>query len=181
MPASERIIDWERLARELGSIRPAAHPGGTRAEIGSTSLARAALEQLLGPDVFYAAVDHYVSGAPGSELAKSILRHVRPWSGMVRCHETFARSPDLEVRRSAIELLRVVADRRALDWVPQYLADPDEGIQMWGAGIVRQLLLSDLVERDECAATVELMANHPNPVVQETLRDLEALWNGGPA
>jgi len=67
-----------------------------------------------------------------AERPRSVLWLLRPWSAMLPCRELFSTAGDLQVRRSAVELLRVVADRRVVPWVPTFLADPDPGIQRWG-------------------------------------------------
>jgi hypothetical protein len=155
-------VDWTDLARRLGSLERAG------SQYGSSTMARAAVELLLGPELIRSAVDHYVSGAPGSELARHVLWLLHPWSAMERCHEIYLTSPDLDDRRAAVELLRVVADRRALPWVAIYLSDPDEIIQAWAAGIVDQLLFSSLIEEEECAELLGVMKEHANERVRET-------------
>lgn len=160
-------IDWTALARHVGSIDDSGQ------QRSGTDFARAALEQIVTPEVFVSAVDHYVSGRPGGELARSVLWHCHPWYAMERCHELYTSSSDLDVRERAIELLRVVADRRALPWIAQYLEDPNPVIQAWGAGIVDQLLYSDLVEREECDALLRQMETHSNASVRERLRFIQ--------
>jgi hypothetical protein len=168
-------IDWEQLARQLGLLRPDGESGG------SDSALRA-IELLLGEDNLKAAADYYVSGGPGGELARNVLWQLRPWSAMQRCHEIYRSGADVETRCAAVELIRVVADRRALPWVQEFLDDPDPGIQTWGAGVVDQLLWSRLAEPEECAALLERMAAHPNANVRGTaewiqlfLRDRERM------
>ena len=130
-------------------------------------MARVALEEIAGEDVFRSAVDHYVSRAPGSELARHILWLVRPWSAMQQCHEIYMHHSDVETRRAAVELMRVVADRRALPWIATYLGDDDPQIQYWAAGIVDQLLFSNLVEAEECDSLLRAMAEHPHEGVRK--------------
>lgn len=156
-----RNIDWEQLATRLGAIRD------DRSEHSSTSLARQAVEAIIGPPACRAAVDHYVSQASGAELARSVLWHIHPWSAMERCYEIYRDSQVPEERQSAIELLRVVADGRVLPWIPRFLADPDEGIQIWGAGIVDQLLWSRRLEAEDCVDILAQMEGHSNQQVRE--------------
>jgi hypothetical protein len=166
-------VDWQRIAEDVGSLSRSADTDRGWSEHGGTHLARLALEHLLDAEVYRSAVDHYVKGAPGSELARSLLWLVHPWEGMQRCHEVYSIAENLETKRRAVELLRVVADRRAVSWVSQYLQDSDEQIQFWGAGILEQLLLSDLVQLDECLDLLGDMANHANPKVQELALNIE--------
>jgi HEAT repeat protein len=160
VPARPATIDWHGLASDLGTLRPDGESGGS-------DLAQLALQRIVGEDALCAAVDHYVASLPGSELARSVLSLLRPWSAMRRCLEIFDSSADVEDRRSAVELLRAVADRRVLDRVADFLADPDEGVQVWGAGVVDQLLWCDLASAVECAPLLEAMQRHPNERVRE--------------
>ncbi len=162
---------WEALAEQLGAVEDTAHG---RAERGSDDLARAAIEKILGEDEFRAAVDHYVARGRGSELARSVLWLVRPDSAMQRCREISTESTDPEARRAAVELLRVVADRRALPWVSGYLDDPDEGVQQWGIGIVDQLLFSDLIEPEDAEPLLRRAEEHPNAEVRAQAEGIRA-------
>jgi hypothetical protein len=172
-------IDWEALAHDLSSIQVDA--AGGRAESGSRSLALAAVERLLGPEQLASAVDHYIEGRPGSELARSVLWLLHPESAMLRCREIYRSGPDLNVRRSAVELLRVVADGRVLPWVNGFLDDPDAEIQAWGMLIVDQLLMGNLVEWDECETLLARGRVHSNPRVREAVAQIEQLAGPTPA
>jgi len=124
-------IDWPLLAQRL-AVRD--HKG-----YGSDH-AMAALEMIVGEEAIRQSVDYYIALKPEAELARQVLWRLRPWSAMQRCYEIYHSDADIEHRRTAIELLRVVADERALDWIEEFLADPDQGIQGWGIGVLDQLL-----------------------------------------
>src|SRR5262252_8373103 len=111
-------INWDEIATALRREMPDRVPAGSDA-------ARRALEMILGEEALRAAVDYYVAQRSASELVRSVLWLLRPWSAMVRCRELAALSNETETRRSAVELLRVVADRRALPWVSEFLDDKD--------------------------------------------------------
>lgn len=136
-------------------------------------MAIAAVEHMLGSERLVSAVDHYVAARPGSELARSVLWLLHPWSAMLRCRELFASSRDLDVRRSAIELLRVVADARVLPWIEDFLADPDEEIQAWGILIVDQLLFAGLSDHDACEPILVRARSHANKRVRETVWNID--------
>jgi len=165
-------IDWQALAQQLGTIRDVSPDG--QMELGSGELARQALEQIVGVGHFADAVEHYVSGRPGSELARSVLWLVRPWAATVRCRAIFDADPSLERRRRAVELLRVVADRRALGWIDDFLSDPDEEIQMWGVGVLDQLVFSELVAEEDCAGLLGRASRHTNPRVRAVAAEIRA-------
>ncbi|WP_148087787.1 HEAT repeat domain-containing protein [Gemmata obscuriglobus] len=153
------LVDWHALAQKLGTLRD----GG---ESGGSDLGRQALELIVGVDSLRSAVDYYVAGAPGSELARSVLALLKPLSAMERCLEIARSEADAESRRSAVELLRMVADGRGIAWAAEFLGDEDEGVQVWGAGIVDQLLWSGLADPEDCGQILEAMATHPNVGVQ---------------
>ena len=158
-------IDWEALAGQLGLIERDAEGG--LGESGGSDEARLALERILGEAEMRAAVDHYVALRPGSELARSVLWLLHPGSAMLRCREIANDATDPEERRTAVELLRVVADRRALPWISDYLDDRDEGIQFWAIGILDQLLRSELIEPEEAEGLLQIADRHPNAQVRE--------------
>ena len=160
-------IDWESLAKKLGSLKDFG-------ETSSSEMARQAIELLLGEDAMRKAVDHYVSFQPGFELARAVLWHIHPWSAMQRCYEIYRDSKDLEHRRTAVELLRVVADRRALPWVQEFLQDPDPGIQQWGIGLVDQLSWSSLINLDQARSILDSARQHENPHVRERISFIES-------
>jgi hypothetical protein len=160
-------IDWPALANQLGLLRSGSpHDPGARYESSGSDPARRALEILIGEPAIRASVDYYITYAPGSELARSVLSLLHPWSAMAYCYEIWRSSSPIEDRRRAIELLRVVADRRALGWVGEFLEDPDDGIQEWGAGVLDQLLWSNLVTEEEAEPLLANAEKHPNPQVR---------------
>jgi hypothetical protein len=154
-----KTVDWHTLAQKLGSL----HDDG---ESGGSDLGRQALELIVGVDALRAAVDYYVAREPGSQLARSVLAFLQPPAAMERCLEIARSDADAESRRTAVELLRVVADRRGIEWAAEFLRDADEGVQVWGAGIVDQLLWSGQADPDECGQLLEAMERHPNAGVQ---------------
>jgi hypothetical protein len=154
------MVDWHTLAQKLGSL----HEGG---ESGGSDLGRQALELIVGVDALRSAVDYYIAGGPGSELARSVLALLKPASAMERCLEIARSDADTESRRSAVELLRVIADGRGIAWVAEFLRDEDEGVQVWGAGIVDQLLWSGLADPDDCSELLDAMERHSNTSVQQ--------------
>lgn len=93
---------------------------------------------------------------------------------MIRCREIYRSDRPLEDRRNAIELLRVVADRRVVPWISDFLNDADDDIQSWGAGIIDQLLFSDLVEVQEVEHLLEECERHPNSQVRETIKSVRS-------
>lgn len=153
-------VDWKTLAEQVGTLRD-------NGEVGDASYARQAIEILLGEEILRQAVDYYISGEPGSELVRYVLWQIHPWSAMNHCYHIYKSDADIEKRRLAIELLRVVADRRAMEWITEFLEEADPQIQMWGAGVLDQLLLSGLISEEEAEESLEKAEKHANPSVRE--------------
>jgi hypothetical protein len=153
-------IDWESLAATLGLL----HENG---ESGSSDAAKRALELIIGEDTFRASVDYCIAFGRGSELARMVLWQLRPWSAMLYCYEVFRSSRPIEDRRMAVALMRAAADGRALAWVQEFLDDEDAQIQAWGAGVLDQLLWSDLITPDEAEGLLLTARKHENQAVRE--------------
>jgi hypothetical protein len=153
--------NWSVLAREMGTLID------SRSEIGGSDLGTQVIEHLLGAEFFEQAVEHYISGEPGAELARSVLLRLRPWSGMKHCYEIFKTSKNSDKRTYAVELLPYVGDRRVLQWIPEFLADPDETIQNLSMRIIDQFLYRHLVCEEDVQPILEAALSHERAYIRE--------------
>jgi len=171
---SSRPVDWKALAQELGVL----HDGQEGTSVDDY---RRALELLVGEEVIRSGVDHYVAGGQGMDLVAGVLSRIRPRSAMERCYQIFNSNADIETRRSAIDLMRMVADRSALAWVPEFLADPDQGVQNWGIEVVEQLLWTGTIDESEGGPFLREAERHPSEhvrkVVERTREMLRKRWD----
>jgi hypothetical protein len=145
-------VDWQALAERLGTIT---WTDSGRSELGGTKVACQALTELLGNDIVLSAVEHYVEQLPGSETAMSVLQLLAPPEAMERCMEIYRSSSDPERVRWAIILLRWVADRRALEWYAEIMANKDELVRSCGTRVIDQLYMRGEVEPEEAIAILE--------------------------
>ncbi|MFJ1939137.1 MULTISPECIES: HEAT repeat domain-containing protein [unclassified Kitasatospora] len=160
-------IDWQALAHSIG-----AGP-----ESSGDRIARRAIAFLLGDEAIRGAVDWYVEGLPASEHARSVLWLLQPDAARSRCLEIYRTDPDPERRHLAVELLRVVATADDLPLVGEFLVDADPAIQIWGIGVLDQLLFRGQVDADDAEPFLQAAEHHPNPQVREKhtyLRDFLA-------
>jgi HEAT repeats len=155
-------INWPEIARAVGAL----DESGAERGCGSET-ARAALELLLGPDMLRQAVDHYVAFKPGFMLVRNVLWLLHPWSAMLRCYEIYKSDNSLETRGLAVELLKVVADSRAIPWIYEFLADPEPDIQNGGVGILDQILWGGGAREEDCDPLLKLARNHSSPYVRQ--------------
>jgi hypothetical protein len=158
-------IDWESIARKVGSVI-----GG--AQIGGDHLAREALEILIGEEQIRKAVDYYVEWGPANELIRSICWLLAPWSAMQRCYEVFRTETDMDRRLNALDLLVVTADARTIPWVEEFLDHDEIVIQNFGARMLDQLIFSGRVDISDVESLVMKAEQHPNPSVRERIANV---------
>jgi hypothetical protein len=169
-------INWQSLAEKVGAISQSndrLENVDDWSESGSSDLGRQAIEVLIGENNLRDAVDYYISGQPGCELVRHILWQLHSWTAMEYCYEIYrSTSRDLNSRRMAIELLKVVGDCRALIWIDEFLEDGDECIQNCGIDLLSQLLFSDLIYPENARNLLVKSMNHGNAYVREKANDL---------
>lgn len=154
-------VDWSVLANEMGTIID------SQSEMGGSDLGTQVIEHLLGAEFFEQAVEHYVRGESGSELARSVLLRLRPWSGMKHCYAIFKTSKNSHERVMAVELLPYVGDYRVLGWIPEFLADPDATIQSLSMRIIDQLLYRHLIDDEDVQEILEAASTHESEGIRE--------------
>lgn len=145
-------VDWKRLATEIGGI-----------DKSGTYLSKKALGIILGEEFFERAVEYTISMEAGWCLSEGVLRVLRPL-GMEHCYKIYKNSNDIELRRGAVYLMQYAADREVLEYLPEFLADPDEQIQ----NAVIQILdrCGEEIHDDEIIPILELAVNHPNEKIR---------------
>ncbi len=160
-------IDWDQLEQERQARRDAGLP------------AISVLELIIGEDRIREAVDFYVAHAyrDSTELVLSFLRRFRPLSAMQRCYKIIQSDANRETRRAAISLLTDIADGHALDWIDEFLADPDDWIQQGAINILDQMLFGGGIREYEEAMgkagrLLTSAETHPNPNVRQGAANL---------
>ena len=163
-------VDWKALAETLGTIT---YVSGGHQEQGGSKIAADALIKIIGDAVLRDAVDHYVAGRPGAELARSVLCALRPPSGMDRCHKIFLTSGNEQDASLAINLLQGIADKRVLPWIRDYLASDNIGVRLWAVGIVDQLLIMhEDIEPAEAMPLIEMALRDADERVRDRAQQL---------
>ena len=169
-------INWKSLAEQVGAISQSQNRStnvDNWSEIGSSDLARVAIEILIGENNLRDAVDYYISGQPGCELVRHILWQLHSRTAMEYCYEIYRPTNiDLDSRRMAIELLSVVGDRRALIWIDEFLEDKDEYFHNYGIDFLARLLCSELSYPENARNLLAKSMNHSNSYVREKANDL---------
>lgn len=153
-------VNWEELSRELGTVREFG-------EIAGSSPGVQALERILGEEFFHQAVDYRLSNRPGFELARSVLMCIRSEMAMEYCYRIYKTTTDIEKKRDVVDLLRFISDRRILEWIPEFLADPDEEVQNAGINVVDQLLFWQILHDEDVRSILERALHHFNAYVRK--------------
>lgn len=153
-------VDWKILAEKIETPDENGKP-----VFGFD--ANRAIEILIGEGNLRKAVDCYISGQSGFELAQSVLRQIQPWSAMQYCYEIYKSERDIDERRLAVILLVIIADSRALNWINEFLDDEDEFIQGSGISIVAELRLSGWINFEDCEDLLLKAESHANSNVRE--------------
>ena len=180
-------IDWRGLAETLGTITPSENG---HSEQGGSQIATQALSHILGDAAIRDSVDFYVAGGPGSEMARSVFWMLRPPAAMQRCREIIRTSADERQAAGATELLRVVADRRVFDWLPELLESSNDDVRAWAFGVIDQLvIMTGEVELEEAMPLLrkgledrsELVRNQARQVLEMAEHDARAAQAERPA
>lgn len=153
-------VNWEALATELGTLTQFG-------EIGGSSLGVQALELILGEEFFSQAVDRYLSCEPGFELARSVLLCLKSEIATKYAYQIYKRTRDVEEKRSVVDLLRFISGREVLEWIPEFLADPDDGVQNAGINIIDQLLFWNILHDEDVRPILESALHHSNTYVRK--------------
>ena len=148
-------VDWRKLANELGAVN-----------IYSSHLGLAAIEEILGEDFFRQAVEYCLRLEEGWCLSEGVLRILRPL-GMKHCYHIYKNSNDPEERQAAVWLLKYTSDREVLEYIPEFLADPDENIQRTIFPILDQMLFWRAIHYEDIVHILESATNHPNQEIRK--------------
>jgi hypothetical protein len=143
-------VEWGTLATEIGAVNSY-----------STQLGLNTIEILLGEDFFSQAVECCIDLEEGWILAEGVLRILRPL-GMKHCYHIYKTSHDIEERRNAVALLKYTSDRQVLEYLPEFLADPDEHVQRSVIEIIDQMLFWRAIDYEDIIPILEAAANHPD-------------------
>lgn len=148
-------VNWEKLASEVGA-----------GSFYSSSMGLRAIEMLLGEDFFAQAVEYCIDLDEGWMLAEGVLRILRPL-GMKHCYHIYKTSHNLERRRYAVALLKYTSDRQVLEYIPEFLADPDEQIQRTVLEILDQMVFKRAIDYEDMISIMETAVNHPHEEVRK--------------
>ncbi len=146
-------------------------------EIFSQQQVSDALELILTESSMCEAVHYCIHKKPGHGLLLNVLKRIRPYGAMKECFEIFHTDADYTNKKSAIQLLVELADRRVMGWVPELLAYDDFNIQVLAMNILDKLYEARLVTEDEIVPILKDAETHVNVGVRDAVKKIEyCIW-----
>lgn len=166
-------VDWRALARKLGTI---SFTDGGWSERGGGSVAARALNLIIGENLAVGAVDFYLSHEPGREVARSVLRMLRPSSATERCLEIFRSDPDSEVASHAIELLRSISNSPVLEHFDELMASQNANTRAWTMCVLDGLYMAGELEIEDGWSFLEIGLNDEDTGVVMQAERIKEMW-----
>jgi hypothetical protein len=151
------MIDWTKLAVEVGSISESGERGGTY-------FAERALEEIMGEENLINGVRHVLDGKPGAELVMNVLRHISSLKALEAAYEQYKVSSGERAAR-AVWLIKHICHPRSTAWIEEFLLD--DNVAGWGVGVLDQLLWSHSVEPEDVEHLIALAEQHEIESVRE--------------
>lgn len=151
------MIDWTKLAIEIGSI-------SASGEYGGTSFANSALEEIIGEQNIINGVKHIIEGRPGSELVMNVLQQISSLKALEIAYEEYKTSSGTEAA-AAVWLIMHICHPRSKEWIEEFFLDSN--VAVWGVGVLDQLLWSRSIEPEEVEHLVALAEQHEIENVRE--------------
>ena len=158
-------VNWSELAERFETIT-------TTGELGGTDLATRVLEYVIGAEFFEQAVEHYVSFEPGYELARSVLARLRTDAATIHCYKIYKGSSSQSERQAAVELLAATGTSKVLEWISEFLADPDVTIQGQVMYLLDKLLYRRIVNEDKVEPLLKAALEHPSESIRNDAKSL---------
>lgn len=156
-------VSWRELTENLDTLI------SDTSEMGGSDLATQVLEYVIGSAFFEEAVEHYVQFRPGYELARSVLARLRTTAATTHCYKIYRTATSLNERRAAVELLAVAGTAMTLQWIPEFLSDPDpEGtIPRNCVGILDQMLYRGVINEDMVEPLFRIASQHSDQYIRK--------------
>ncbi len=167
-------VDWRDLADALGTIE---FTDGGHSELSGSGAAARALNLIVGNNIGADAADFYLSHQPGSELARSVLRLLRPKSAIERCLEIFRSAPDSQEACDSVELLRSIATPWVLEHFDELMSSHNETTRMWAVSLLDDLWMTGELEVENGWPYLLRAIRDPSPNVVEQAKGIAEMWD----
>jgi hypothetical protein len=135
--------DWKNLATKMGILKP----DGSESYLGQYKYD--ALEEILGDEWIEHAVDTFIHGGKGNELAIKTVRKLRSRKAAEYAFKVFNENKNTEEQhaRMAIFAMCDILHPDCMGYVPTFLAD--EKYADHGLWLMRQLLFDSVIFYDK--------------------------------
>jgi hypothetical protein len=119
-----------------------------------------AFEILLGQDFLESAVQQCIYGMPQAGLARQILVRIRSSIAMEYCYQIYQKSNNFDEKIEALGLIRWIANKDVIQWIPEFLNHVEEDIRSCGIAIVDQMLFKHVIYYEDIEEILKGTLNH---------------------
>jgi hypothetical protein len=130
--------DWQLLSKKLGVLRD------DNSESYQSINSSQALEEILGDEWLQHAVDTFIEGTPGNELAIKTLRYINSTKAAAMAYKIYNDNKDTDKQKASLAVwaLSDIRTPLAMDYVEEIMTQPQyEGIAF---GVFRNLVFDHL-------------------------------------
>jgi hypothetical protein len=131
--------NWEALALKMGIL----NADGSESYLGQNEYT--ALELILGDEWIRHAVDTFIEGKPGNELAIKTIRHLYSKKAAEYAYQVFLRNKEQDFQRANLAIFAMcdILHPLCMTYLPEFLKDEKyTGTGLW---LMRQLLFASTV------------------------------------
>ena len=161
LPNDDSGVRWDELAEFVSG------PEQSRLEVGGTRVAQRVLCQFVSDEMLRGAVEWCLYHRPGSETARSVLRHLRSPVAVAECVRLLNEAVDADVQEAAARVMADVAEESVLPHVAPLLEHVNPGVQRWAAKSLDELMMIGAIDESDLLPWLAKLDAHANPAVRE--------------
>ncbi|MEO5953832.1 MAG: hypothetical protein ABIQ44_15325 [Chloroflexia bacterium] len=151
------MIDWTKLAIDVGSITELGERGGS-------GYAQHALEEIIGEQNIINGVEHVLEGRLGAELVMSVLSYSHSLKALELAYKEYKTSSGQRAA-TAVWLIKQICHTRSIEWIEEFLSD--DNVAGWGVGVLDQLLWKHSIQPEEVEHLIVLAEHHAIKQIRE--------------
>jgi hypothetical protein len=119
-----------------------------------------AFEILLGQVFLESAVQQCIHDMPQAELSRQILIRIRSSIAMEYCYQIYQESSHFDEKIEALGLIRWIANKGVIRWIPEFLNHVERDIRSCGIAIVDQMLFKHVIHYEDVEEILKSTLNH---------------------
>jgi hypothetical protein len=156
--------NWQALSKKLGVLKE----DGSELYQGVNS--SEALEEILGDEWLQDAVDTFIEGTPGNELAIKTLRFISSTRAAEMAYKIYTDNKDIDQQKASLAVwaLSDIRTEKSMDYVEEIIERPE--YEVIAVGVLRNLIFDHIHLFEE-----QRLYNVLNKVSEKYIEDIEPL------